>query len=224
MNKKNIMEFAPIEMKKLTKEIFNMIEEASYSLYEEQLMQQLYNSIACVLFYPTHAEEYFEKDSRRYNESKMNWEKEREIQKMIFHLNFIKTWKGQHDVNTFNMILHYMHEYCKKNLDIDLRSQCIENLSYYTKFRGSFVFMSINVLQGCVPKEIRSTIEEALNPISDDVSYEITTTWNYCHLECGNSYTYKENEKVEVNLNSLSEEAFELAIERLQEIEKEILK
>lgn len=220
MNEKEIkiMEFAPIEMKGFVKEIFNMSEEASYSVYEEQLMQQLYNSIACVLFYPTHAEEYFEKDSRRYNQAKMNWEKEREAEKMTFHIGFINIWKGQHDVNTFNMILHYMHEYYKENSDLDLRKEAIKDLAYYTKFTGSYVFTNTNVLQGCVPKEIRSAIEEALNPISDDISYEITTTWNYSHLECGNSYTYKENEKVEVNLNSLSEEAFELAIERLQEI------
>ena len=49
---------------------------------------------------------------------------------------------------------------------------------------------------------------------------EVTTTWNYCHLECGSSYVYQENEKVEVSLNSLSQEAFELAVERLQTIEK----
>ncbi|WP_288709934.1 hypothetical protein [uncultured Clostridium sp.] len=222
MNEKQIkiMEFAPIEMKHFTKEIFDMLEEASYSVYEESLVQQLYNSIACVLFYPAHAKEYFEKDSRRYNDAKMNWGKEREAQKMTFHLGFITSWKGQQDVNTFNMILHMMHSQYEESMELDLRAQCIEDLSYYTKFSGSFVFAKTNVLQGCVPREIRKAIEEALNPIADDVSYEITTTWNYCHLECGSSYVYQKNEKVEVSLNSLSEEAFELAVERLQAIEK----
>lgn len=222
MNEKEmkIMEFAPISMKSFTKEIFDMLEEASCSLFEDKLAQQLYNSIACALFYPAHAKDYFEKDSRRYNESKMNWEKERESQKMNFHLGFINAWKGQRDENTFNMILHYMHTYYAETMELDLRTQCIEDLSIYTKFSGSYVLMKTNVLQGCVPEELRKAIEEALNPIADDVSYEITTTWNYCHLECGSSYVYQKNEKVEVSLNSLSEEAFELAVERLQAIEK----
>lgn len=222
MNEKEmkIMEFAPISMKSFTKEMFDMLEEASCSLFEDKLVQQLYNSIACVLFYPAHAEEYFKKDSRRYNESKMNWQKEREAQKMTFHLGFITSWKGQQDANTFNMILHMMHAQYKENMELDLRGQCIEDLSIYTKFSGSYVLMKTNVLQGCVPEELRKAIEEALNPIADDVSYEVTTTWNYCHLECGSSYVYQENEKVEVSLNSLSQEAFELAVERLQTIEK----
>ena len=90
--------------------------------------------------------------------------------------------------------------------------------------KDTYILRSTSVYQGEVPSDIRKLVDDCLASIRDDLSYTISTTWNFSHLYCGIDYKYQANESVKVDLTSLSQQALDLAVDRLSKLDSTLAK
>ena len=169
---------------------------------------KLYSTLAAILFYPNNYVEIFKKDKAL---SVFSYNFEDIIVDEILH-NGCNISQIE-----LNDILHKIHLE-----NPEAREYAIETLAEFNGSTDEYVFTSIYTLQGVFPEELGEKIHASLDCISDDVSIILTTTWMYCHLDCGINYRYQENEHPVVKLNSLSQEGLELALWRLEQIEKSL--
>lgn len=110
----------------------------------------------------------------------------------------------------FNKFLHMMH------IEVSsCRDYAIEELSQLMCQENRVTLSNTMVYQGCVPSDIKNKVDGLLSCLKDDLNYSLSTTWMHCHLDCGIDYKYVANEKVVVNLYSLSSQALNLAYDRL---------
>ena len=170
---------------------------------------KLYSTIAAMLFYPDTYTEIFKKDKSL----------------SPFSYNFDDILMDEIlngcDISQIelNDILHSIH-----SENPEAREYAIDALAQFNDSTDEYTFESINTLQGVFPEELCEKVHASLDCISDDVSFILTTTWMYCHHDCGINYRYQENEHPVVKLNSLSKEGLELALWRLEQIEKSLNK
>ena len=169
---------------------------------------KLYSTIAAVLFYPDTYTEIFKKD-KSLSPFSYNFED-------ILMDEFLENGCNISQIE-LNDILHSIHL-----KHPEAREYAIETLAEFNDSTDEYTFESINTLQGVFPEELGEKIHASLDCISDDVNFILTTTWMYCHHDCGINYRYQENEHPVVKLNSLSQEGLELALWRLEQIEKSL--
>lgn len=169
---------------------------------------KLYSTLAAILFYPNNYVEIFKKDKAL----------------SVFSYNFEDIIVDEILYNGCDMsqielndILHKIHLE-----NPEAREYAIETLAEFNDSTDEYVFTSIYTLQGVFPEDLAKKIHTSLDCISDDVNFILTTTWMYCHHDCGINYRYQENEHPVVKLNSLSQEGLELALWRLEQIEKSL--
>ena len=169
---------------------------------------KLYSTIAAMLFYPDTYTEIFKKD-KSLSPFSYNFED-------ILMDEILKNGCNISQIE-LNDILHSIHLE-----NPEAREYAIETLAEFNDSTDEYVFTSIYTLQGVFPEDLAEKVHASLDCISDDVSFILTTTWMYCHHDCGINYRYQENEHPVVKLNSLSQEGLELALWRLEQIEKSL--
>lgn len=194
---------ARVENKKIVAEL---IEICDYLTEDD--VYKFYTNIAGFLFY---GQEYLKKaDERIKNSIILDFIQERVIELLN---------ASKEDVLMFNKFIHEIHlqfPYC--------REYAIDELGTLMGYDDEVVLESTNVRQGQVPNDIKKLIDDCLSSISDDLSYVVTTTWRYCHLDCGIDYQYQANEKIQVDLTSLSQQALDLAVDRLSKLNATLAK
>ena len=171
---------------------------------------KLYSTLAAILFYPNNYVEIFKKD-KHLSPSGFSYNFEDII---VDEIMYNGCNISQIELND---ILHMIHIE-----NPEAREYAIDALAQFNDSTDEYTFESINTLQGVFPEELCEKVHASLDCISDDVSFILTTTWMYCHHDCGINYRYQENEHPVVKLNSLSQEGLELALWRLEQIEKSL--
>lgn len=142
--------------------------------------------------------------------------------KQLLNAPFVNEWVAEHvlgcNLLLLNELLHYIH--LKDN---GIRQDGIEMVAgirgsiteSWKDFEGNFIASGYRVFQGEFPEDLKKLVEDTLSPIRDDISVTYTSTWMYCHLDCGFDYTYKENELAQVEIASATKESFARAKELL---------
>lgn len=117
-----------------------------------------------------------------------------------------------------NELLHYIHSFYPKAREIGIkRVATLRCLNYREKTEINVIFYTHEVFLYNFPEELKSKIEAVFEPIRDDLSICYTTTWNYSHLNCGDDYTYKENENPMIELSFPHESEKEIILNLLKQ-------
>ena len=169
---------------------------------DEEDVYELYANMAGFLFY---GQEYLAKVDTGLN--------------FISYMTVEVLKTAQEDVFMFNKFIHAIHSQFS-----ECREYAIEKIGHTMGNKDMYILRSTNVHQGEVPSDIRKLIDNCLASIRDDLSYTISTTWNFSHLYCGIDYNYQANESVKVDLISLSQQALDLAVDRLSKLDSTLAK
>jgi len=138
--------------------------------------------------------------------------------KQLLNAPFINEWVAEYvlDCNLLllNELLHYIH--LKDNTIRQDGVEVVANIrgsitESWKDFSGNFIATGYRVFLGEFPEDLERIVEDTLSSIRDDVSITYTTTWMYCHLDCGFDYSYKENEHPRVEIACATKESFACA-------------
>lgn len=193
-----LLEVARVENKKVVLQLLEVLEMCT----DEDDVHSIYTNIAGFLFY---GQEYLEKVDTGLN--------------FLSYMAVEVLKESKEDSLMFNKFIHELH------LEFPgCREYAIDELGVLMECDKSYTLTNTNVYQGQVPDDIKKLIDNCLLSISDDLNYKVTTSWYFSHINCGIDYSYQQNESVEVELISLSQQAINLAVERLSQLNSTLAK